>query len=164
MESLITQFEALKTQVLAFGASLKNTIPPSLPDPNNIIDPLEAARARARAETEARTAARVEQLRMAQLDNLFQDNRTEVKRLINSSHYESWHSPAKHQLALIEQNIARIEAERAAKRRRPSKFEQACAAVRAAHPTLSKNEVWVQARMRLKVKACGPGLAALNNN
>ena len=181
MESLIIQFESLKMQMLAFEASLKNMIPPSLPDPNNIIDPVEAAKAKARAEIQERTDARVAELRSAAdlskqmyLAGLFVDNRTEVKRLINSSYYESWHSPARRQLALIEAEISRIEGERTMKRRRqfaerkrfatpPSKFASACAAVRAAHPTLSKGEVYLQARMRLKMKACASGLAALNN-
>lgn len=168
MQSLITQFEALKTQMLAFEASLKNTIPPSAPDPNN-INPLYNAREVARVQVQARTDARVADLRVRTFDDIFVDNRTEVKRLINSSHYKSWHSSAKDYLATIEQNIVRIEAERSAKRRQkrlqkvPSKFAQACAQVRAADPTLSDGDVYLRARMRLKVKACAPGLAALNN-
>lgn len=185
MESLITQFEAIKTQMLAFEAALKNTIPPSMPDPNNIID---QAKAKARADIQARTDARVAELRAT--PNMFQQERVSRQYI-----------PAKQYLNDIEQTISRIEGERSLKRRqqaferkrarvvakireenpslsiaevyrlahkfpavKPSKFALMCAAVRTAHPTLSKDEVWVQARMRLKVKECLPGLAALNNN
>jgi hypothetical protein len=166
MQSLITQFEALKTQFMAFEASLNNTIPPSAPDPNNIINPVEAAKAKARADIQARVEARVAEIQIAAqqkaLYDLFPDNRTEMKRLRNSRYNGPWHSPAKQQLALIEQNIARIEAERAAKRRRnKGAFAQMCDQVRAANPTLSDGEVYLRARMRLKVKS--NSLAALNN-
>ncbi len=46
----------------------------------------------------------------------------------------------------------------------PTKFQAACAEVRKMHPTMPEHEVYMAARMRLKVKACAPGLAALNNN
>jgi hypothetical protein len=204
MEALITQFEALKTQFLAFEASLKNTIPPTAPDPNNIIDRrsvIDIAKETARATIQARTEERVTQLRSYLSD--FNDNRTDLKRLLNSEFKGPWHSPAKQQLRLIEQEIRRIEAERTAKRRQnrqqklrtavaeiglanpemttsdiyraaykrlrqrqmkpPTKFQAACAEVRKAHPTMPDDEIYFAARMRLKVKACLPGLAALNN-
>ena len=159
MQSLITQFEALKMQVLAFEAALKNTIPPSLPDPNNIIDPLEAARARARAETEARAAARVEQLRMSPLDNLFMDNRTEVKRLQNYT-FNAPPSSAKRQLALIEAEIARIEGERTVRRRQQAVERKRVhvAEIRRQNPTLSITEVY---RLAHKFPAAKPSKFAL---
>jgi hypothetical protein len=48
--------------------------------------------------------------------NLFQDNRTELKRLLNSQYRGPWHSPAKQYLAQIEKKNQQIEIERAAKR------------------------------------------------
>jgi hypothetical protein len=44
-----------------------------------------------------------------------------------------------------------------------TKFQAVCAEVRKMHPTMPEHEVYMAARMRLKVKACAPGLAALNN-
>jgi hypothetical protein len=145
MQSLITQFELLKQQVLAFESALKNTIPPSAPDPNNIINSLAAAKEKARFDIQARTDARIAEL---------------SARAPARKPYES----ARMYLARVEQEIRRIEGERAVRRRKPNKFQIACAEVRAAHPTMPDKEVYFAARMRLKVKACLPGLAALNNN
>ncbi len=146
MQSLITQFELLKQQVLAFESALKNTIPPSAPDPNNIIDRLASAKEKARADIQARIDARIIEW---------------------SAPAHEPYVPARMYLARVEQEIRRIEGERAVRRRKPSKpnkFQVACAEVRAAHPTMPDKEVYFTARMRLKVKACLPGLAALNNN
>jgi hypothetical protein len=53
--------------------------------------------------------------------NLFQDNRTELKRLLNSQYKGPWHSPAIEYLRRIQARSAAIEAERAAKRKRKLK-------------------------------------------
>ncbi len=117
MESLIAQFAALKTQMLAFESALNNMIPPTAPDPNNIIE------------------------------------------MYQPQAYRAGYIRGQDYLARV---IADTEAKRAADRKRPlSMFAQACAEVRAAHPTLSKDEVYLQARMRLRLKS--NSLEALNN-
>ena len=137
MQSLITQFELLKKQVLAFEFALKNTIPPSAPDPNNIIHVGEIGK-------------------WLPWDHSINNTARAPAR--------EPYVPAHLYLARVEQEISRIEAERRRKRSKPNKFEAACAEVRAAHPTMPDKELYIAARMRLKVKACHPGLAALNNN
>jgi hypothetical protein len=155
MESLITQFEALKTQFLAFEASLKNIIPPTAPDPNNIIDRrsvIDIAKETARTTIQARTEERVAQLRSYL--SVFNDNRTDLKRLLNSEYKGPWHSPAKQQLRLIEQEISRIESERTVKRRqnRQQKLHTAVAEIRLANPQMSTSDVYRDAYKRLVAK------------
>jgi hypothetical protein len=196
MEALITQFETLKMQFLAFEETLRVLAPEqqqsrpailltateAVPKPSTVIT--QTAKEVARAALQERIEKRVKNIR------------------IPEPKHTRWEyvSTAQHELDEIEQQIAYKEAERAIRRMRPTKlqlaaaqvrldnpdfndravyrearrllalpppptkFQAACAEVRKAHPTMPDPEVYVAARMRLKVKACAPGLAALNNN
>lgn len=128
------RFDRYMTTVAAQAA---NT---TLPSPVSIID---QAKARARADMEARIKERIAQLTAPKMT---------VKPAFPVMHTER--STGQQYLDRVHAEQQRLEAERASKRKvnHKSKFQRTCEAVRATNPSMSYDEVLVAARMRLSLK------------
>jgi len=141
MAVTLTQLQTLKADFDALAAKF-DALMATFGQSENIIPSdhkpltIEGAKAKARADLEARIKARVAEL-----------TANKATRLWHNSNY----IPARQYLDQVHAEQARIEQERR-NIKKPSKFQCICNEVRKQFPNMPDAEVYIAARMRIKLK------------